>query len=1197
MKKRRMLGYLGRKKGGSERFSMMKVAWMLVVGLMLGVSPAWGQEAKVKAKWTNAPLREVFNDLKEQTGYVFVYNEEELDRESRVTLEADGMALREVMERVLAGLPYSFEILERMVVVKPKKAEVLEPVTIRGRVTDTGGNSLPGVTVQLKGVALGTVTDNDGRYQLMLQRMDHATLVFSFVGMKRQEVRYVGQDSINVVMEEDVEEMEEVVVTGYGNIERRKLTSSVISVKGEDLLEGAAISLDQMLQGKLAGVTVLQATSTPGAAPKIRIRGSSSITGNREPVWVVDGVILDEPVSIPPEELNSLDRINLIGNAISFLNPEDIERVDILKDASATAIYGTKAANGVIVVTTKKGKRGAPSFSYTLSMSLMSPPNNKNMERMNSKDRIEMSEEMQERGLEYNGFKPSHVAYEGALMDLWDKKITYEEFLKEVKRLKELNTDWYGLLFRTSFSHAHTISVSGGGDKSDYYFSLGYADDESVTKEERLRRFNGMLKLNTYFNEKLWMGIKMSGSWTLTDRPHTSIDLYDYAYNTSRAIPAYDDDGNYFFYAESNGYNSTLPFNIFNELDHSDSEVDNMSLNMSLTLNWRVFSWLNYDMMFSFARSNTSQTYWADEESYYVTNMRQIPFGEPLPDPKVDTYFAQNYCALPFGGVLQNQETRNYSYTWRHSLAFNKVFLDKHALSANVGFELRSTKYDGLQTTEYGYLPKRGKKFVDVDILQWPNYANTIRNTPNVITDTKDNFISYYGTFSYEYDRRYIFNFNIRADGSNKFGQDKSVRFLPVWSVSTRWNVKNEAWMGAVNFVDDLSIRASYGLQGNVHPDQTPNLIVNMGTLDAMAQEYSSTLYKFPNTRLTWEKTKSFNLGIDFSFFKNFIYGTVELYKKKGEDQIVTKNVAPSTGASQVSYNSGDVENKGWELSVNLQPINTKSWVWGISFNTSKNYNKVVNAGEQVSYTWQDYVNGTIVANGKALNSFYSYKFNGLDAEGLPTFKDIEERDEEGNLLVHSQEEAFARALAYSGKREPDLSGGFSTYLRYKSISLSCQFAFNLGNKIRLNDLYLSSGQELPYPAQNMSSEYVNRWRKPGDEEHTNIPVLSEENLILRESDYEYPIGSSGWEMYNKSDLRVVSGNFLRCRSLSLRYTFSSEFVKKLYMKGASLTFDAGNLFVIKSKDLKGRDPEQASMGSHTIPPQRSYSLRLNVVF
>ena len=1178
---------------------IMRLCYFFMLVLSFQVSAEGLAQGTVNVTFKNESLGEVLKEFKQQTGVYFMYNTREVDADVKVSAELRNVLLEKALEIIFKDLPYTYARVNDYFLIMPKRSVVADTVqgkVVKGIVRDDKKEILPGVTILIKGTKLGTVTDANGKFELNLPDKKEVTLVFSFIGMATKELK-ADTTFMNVTMKESALEVDEVVVTGYERIERRKLTSSVLSVRGEDLLEGGAISLDQMLQGKLAGVAVLQATSTPGAAPKIRIRGSSSITGNREPVWVVDGVILNEPVAIPAEELNSLDKINLIGNAISSLNPEDIERVDILKDASATAIYGTKAANGVIVVTTKKGRRGAPTFSYTANLSVMTPPNNKNMERMNSKDRIEMSEEMQERGLEYNGFKPSNVAYEGAVMDFWDKKITYNEFLDKVKELKEMNTDWYDLLFHTAFSHAHTINVSGGGDKSDYYFSGGFANNESVTKNENLRRYNAMMKMNTYFTDALRMGFKLSGAWTKTERPHSSIDLYDYAYNTSRAIPAYDKNGDLFYYAEANGYEkSQLLFNIFNELKHSGSDVDNTSIDMSVTLDWDVTSWLRYNMMFSYARSNTSQSYWADEQSYYISEMRYTPYGSILPDPKIDTYFAKYFGKIPYGGELQSQETRSMTYTWRHSVAFNKLF-GVHGISANAGFEIRSSKYDGLKSTQYGYLPERGKKFVNIDMKLWPQYMELVRNHPDVITDTKDNFVSYYGTFSYEYDRRYILNFNIRADGSNKFGQDKSVRFLPVWSVSGRWNVKNESFLTNFSPIDDLSVRVSYGAQGNVNSDQTPNLIVNIGTYDATAQQNSSSLYKFPNTRLKWEKTNSFNLGVDFSFLKNILSGTIEVYRKKGKDQVVTKSVAPSTGANQISYNAGNVENKGWELSVSLRPIYTKNWTWDISFNTSKNYNRVTNAGEQVLTTWRDYTDGTLVTNGKALNSFYSYKFNGLDTDGLPTFKDINEKDEDGNMLVHSQLEAYERAFAHSGKREPDLSGGFSTYVRYKAFALSAQFAFNLGNKMRLNDLYESSGQQLPHPSQNMSTEYVNRWRKPGDEKYTNIPVLSEEGLTISDRDYEYPIGSSGWDMYNKSDLRVVSGNFLRCRSLSLRYAFSAELCKRLYMKGASLSLDAGNLFVLKSKELKGRDPEQAIMGSHTVPPQRSYSLRLNVTF
>ena len=424
--------------------------FFLSVLSVTGMPGSIAQEV-VSGNFQNEPLKEVLKELKSQTGVYFMYNTTEIDADVRVSVTFEKENLETALNKILSGLPYTYRRMNDYFLIIPERTmvqdSVKKSVTVRGLVHDERKLPLPGVTVRIKGSSIGTVTDVKGEFKIDLPELKNVMLIFSFIGMETLELK--ADTVMNIVMKEEAQAVDEVVVTGYQQIERRQLTSSVISVTGESLLEGAAISLDQMLQGKLAGVTVLQATSTPGAAPKIRIRGSSSITGNREPVWVVDGVILDEPVSIPAEELNSLDRINLIGNAISFLNPEDIERVDILKDASATAIYGTKAANGVIVITTKKGKRGAPSFSYTMSMSLMSPPNNKNMERMNSAERIEMSEEMQERGLEYNGFKPSHVAYEGALMDLWDKKITYKGCGKS--HLFRLTSMLKAIIFRTLY--------------------------------------------------------------------------------------------------------------------------------------------------------------------------------------------------------------------------------------------------------------------------------------------------------------------------------------------------------------------------------------------------------------------------------------------------------------------------------------------------------------------------------------------------------------------------------------------------------------------------------------------------------------------------------------------------------------------------------------------------------------------------
>ena len=1178
------------KKRARERI----IRFLCIISLLFTPVLAASQSnaMRVSLDLKSATVKEFFDAVKVQTGLNFIYSTEQVKNMPRITIQSNSQPISEVLNKVLANTGYSYEIEGNIVTIvyqQPKE----NVRTATGVVVDEGGLPLPGAYIKLSKTEHSTITDNEGKFSINLFRQKEPVLIVSYLGMIVQEVKVAGTKPMTIVMKSDVKSIDEVVVTGYQEIDRRKLASSISSIKGADLIGGEYLSIDKMLQGRLPGVAVMNMSSTPGAAPKIRIRGSSSITGNREPVWVVDGIILEEPVNISTEELNSPDKINLIGNAIGSVNPEDIERVDILKDASATAIYGIKAANGVIVVTTKQGKKQKPSITYTATLGITAPPTYDKMFRMNSADRIDMSIEMQERGLSFGSYKPSDIGYEGALQHLWNKDITYQEFLNQVKILKGLNTDWYDLLFRTAFTHQHSVSITGGNERSNYYMSIGYANNNSVTTKEGLERYNVLAKINTRINRNIHLGLKVSGSLSKAEHPHTSIDVYEYAYNTSRAIPLRTASDELYFYANEAGHNGILPYNIMNELNHTGNKNDNSSIDVAINLDWNVASWIKFSSILGASRSNVTQENWADEQSYYISSMRQSPYGKKLPDLTEDPKFVEEYCLLPFGGELATTNTRNTSYTWRNSLALMQSF-GKHEISGSIGQEVRSSKYDGLKSTQYGYLPERGKKFVDIDPTIWKRYAALVKNHPDVVTDTKNNVISLYATASYVYDSRYILNFNIRTDGSNKFGQSKSVRFLPIWSVSTRWNVINEKFMKNVSFLNDLAIRASYGIQGNVHPDQTPNLIASLGTLESLPQEYVSTLYKLPNNKLKWEKTNSYNIAIDWAFWNNRVYGSLDVYYKKGVDQVVTKNVAPSTGASSVSINDGDVENRGWDLAVSFVPVQTRNWMWSISFNTGKNYNKVLNAGNS-AVTWQDYIAGTLVSNGNAINSFYSYKFDKLDAQGYPTFKDVNEKDEEGNAVVHSQQEMYDRAFVLSGKREPDLTGGFSTYLKYKNITFNALFSFSFGNKIRLNDLYESSGQRLPYPDQNMSSEFVNRWREPGDEDRTIIPVLSDKSLQINDKAVTYRIADNGWDMYNKSDIRVVSGSFLRCRSMSVRYDFKCEWLKPIYLKGASVSFDAGNVFVIKDKSLKGRDPEQIGFGSRSIPPQRSYSLRFSL--
>lgn len=1064
---------------------------------------------------------------------------------------------------------------------------------IKGKVVDSIDEPLPGVSVKAKNMSTKTVTADDGSFIIKVNK-EPIELVFSYIGMREKTVLCKSQKAITVVLEDNAVNLDNVVITGYQEIDKRKLSSSITTMKMSELQTPSTNSLDQMLQGRIAGLAVMNLSSTVGVAPKIRIRGSSSITGNREPIWVVDGIILDEPVSVSVEELNNIDNVNFIGNAISGINPDDIERIDVLKDVSATAIYGVKAANGVIVVTTKRGKGERPTISYKANWGVTMAPNYGILDLMNSKERIEVSEEMLNRGLEFKTYRPTDMGYEGELQKLWSKETDYDTFRKRVKDLKELNTDWMNLLFRNALSQQHSVSVSGGGKRVDYYVSLGYLHQEGVSIVEKLKQLTGKVKVNMQLTNHLEAGVDLSTNSSDANYAHHSIALLDYAYRTSRAIPAFHDDGTYFYYNNDVTKYASLPFNIFNELNTTGQDVAKKSTNIKINLTWRPWDWLKLQSLTGMSTSASNQENWADEQSFYVSKMRLVPYGGKIITG--NEYYYED-AILPLGGELKYENSSSKRYTFRNVVDLNKTW-KKHHLFASVGTELISIQLNSHRGRYYlGYMPFRGKTFADIDVSIYKGYARAVQASPLQIIDNTLNTMSLFSTMTYTFDDRYIANFNIRTDGSNRFGQDRSVRFLPVWSTSGRWNVHREKMLQSWSWLDELALRASYGVQGNVHPSQTPYLIVKQENYNSILGEFVATLKQFPNKHLRWEKTVSYNFGIDFSIFHDRVSASLDVYNKKGYDQIIQRRIAPSNGADFVTINEGDIENKGWELAFNVVPLRTKDLVWSMSFNTGQNFNKVTQEGDTKA-TWQDYVNGTLIKNGYAVNSLYAYRFKGLNGQtGLPMFYGETEKDEHGKTIINSQQEAFDAAFVYVGKREPDLTGGFSSSFKYKSLTLNALFSFALGNKIRLNDLYTTSGQGLPYPQQNMSHEFVNRWRQPGDEYKTNIPALSDNQMRYVSYDRVYPIADNRWDMYNKSDIRVASGSFLRCRSVSLRYELTKKLLDVLHLRGGYMSFETSNLFVLKDPLLRGRDPEQISLSSGAVPPRIGFACQISLTF
>ena len=1159
---------------------MVRTKLIVMLGLLFAlpmVMKAEAQLQRISVNLEDVSVVTLIKELKRQTGLDFLYNVDEVTRNGNVSVSVKDVTVEEVLKASLSEKGLGFSIVNDVIVIKPLEGGVVaqqeELVVIKGVVKDEGGEPLPGVTVMVAGTTVGVTTNADGEFSLVKPTgSNEVKLVLSFVGMKSQTIVWKGQELLNVVMEEDTYALDavDVIYTGYQRIDPRRRTSAISSVNAADVLVPGMTSIDQALEGRIPELQLTLNSGEVGATPRIRVRGTSSLIGNREPLWVLDGFILRDPVNVSNEDLNNPDYINIIGNAIAGINPQDIERIDVLKDAAATALYGTRAANGVIVVTTKKGAIGKPRVTY------------ENMPM---------------------------VGYEGALYRHQTGKTTWQEFQDEVTWYEQVNTDWFDVLTRDTYSHDHTLSVSGGSEDIRYYVSLGYNHENGVTKTTKTDRMTSMVNLDINFMKNLQVRFALNANIQKKNHLQDNINAMEYAYNTTRALPAFNTDGSYYFYDKIayggiNQPNERFRYNILNEMENSSNEYDGNTVSASIDGRYTsIVKGLDWTVAGNYSRSNTLQENWWGEQTHYVARYKNAEYEETPPQT------SDGHCMLPYGGILNTTQTITESYTFRTQLDYRLLFGEdsQHMFSAMGGFEMNGSVTRTNTDQIFGYLKDRGMQIVSgIDLEAFPAYRDNWLNVNHRSrTHSINHELSGYVTLGYSYKQHFTLNANARTDASNAFGSRANEKLLPIWSVSGMWNAK-ENLLRNVKWVSNFALRASYGLQGNMQEDQSPNLIIRQGTTDPIYNENISTVERYPNPNLQWEQTRSWDLGLDFGLFEDRLTVGLSYYDKKTEDAFTTVNVSTVNGVSSYVMNGGSLTNQGYSVYMTGYPVRTEDWTWNLSVNWSGNINEV-RSGAMDTYTYGDYLNGTALVDGEPIETFYSYKFVGLDPNnGVPLFDDYSDRR---HLLEYQDLETVVRtAMDKSGSRTPKFSGSVSTSVRWKGLTLSGSFAYSLGSKVRLLAIYepIISGVSAE---NNVRKEFLNRWQVPGDETKTNIPALLSPShpdymkyiqhySAQTDSDDHIPqFASTIWNMYDNSDLRVVSGNYLRCSSLSLRYNFEPEILEKTPFSNASISLSALNLFTISARELKGQHPSQQGFDAISMSVRPSYSLQFSVTF
>lgn len=1125
-----------------------------------------------------ATIDQVFKIIKNQTDFEFIYPRSLFKDAPKTHLIKGEILVSELLKQSLSNSHYKFEISESNTIIIGNNKNVSQvQQSIAGKVTDENDMPLPGVTVLVKDTNRGTSTDFDGNYSIRANSGD--VLTFSSIGFITQSVAIGIETKIDIRMVPDVASLSEVILTGYNTIIEKKSTGSISSVKAKEI-SGWNPQIDNLIQGQIPGVSVIKSSGEVGAVPVIKIRGTSTLTGNTSPLWVVDGVVLEDPVPLTPAELNTPDLVNRIGNSISGINPQDIETITVLKDASASAIYGVRAAGGVIVLTTKKGKEGKSVININVGTSVTQRPRYNDFNLMNSKERIEVEQFYFDSGLQYYnadanvnsvGLAGAYARYKNRDLQNW------QQFEDEVKLAQTYNTDWFEELFRDAIGTTTSFNVSGGSKNVNYYASLSYLNQDGSDVLTRNQRYNGSIKLNTQLSDKFNFEFYLSTFTTnRSSYPYSYVPAgisnftretptpFDYAINTSRTFPLYNSDGSPNMYR---GHNDFYLFNIMNEYNNSNQETNTNSTSSRVSLDFDILDNLKAFGVVNYTKSSQLNETYYTENTNQVAGIRRSNYGVPAPADS----------NLPRGGVIFSNSNFQEYYMTRMAVEYTPIDTDQHFLKFYTGGEYRLNSYRGDNVVGWGYLHDRGRV-----ISTSENIGEELAGAPYLqIRDYKTKSASYFGVLTYSIYDKYVINGNIRYDGSNLFGSSPEYRWEPAWSVSGRWNIMEEEFMKNSGF-NNLALRASYGLQGSTNSQNTPQIMASFLNPAYWSNLDLLTISSPANPDLRWEKTYSTNIGLDFALFNSRIQGAVDVYNRFSEDLITNTRISEVNGFSTLPINFADVSNKGIEFGLTTRNIRAPkpnfNWSTTINFAYNKNEVRKVNIEPNVSRMLSPFPykpDAAIV--GKPLNALYSVSYSHLDEEGVAHFNLAN-----GETTVSNRDLKFeVEDLVYNGPIEAPYQGGISNLFEYGNFKLSALLTYGFGNYFRKEEILASW---MYSPDQNLNKELLNAWKKPGDENITNIPHLKNET------------GANNHKYYwNKSDLRVVKGDFLRLSNVTLQYNLSDNILKALKLSNAYVQLEGNNLLLFTDKALNGYDPETFPYKSLPLPT--SFMLSFNVTF
>lgn len=1085
---------------------------------------------------------EIFKMISDQTDYTFIYHSDLFKNLPKVQLQKGVIGANDLINQSLSDNSMIFEITSKNTIIikeniKEVNAEIIrvQQKEISGTVRDVEGNSLPGASVLIKGTSNGVMTDFDGNYSIKVTDEVDNILVFSYLGMKTLEIVIGSQTVINIVMESESQSLDELIIVAYNTVTKESFTGSAKTLDNTKIKSVQSTDVAEALQGNISGVEISQSSGSPGASTSIRIRGVGSLNSSYTPLIIVDGMPY--------------------GNLLSSINPNDIESLTVLKDAVATSLYGSRAANGVIVITTKTGKIAKTTVEITARMGVSSRAV-ADYKTVNAREYYELMWEGYYNAYSSTGTpNAAELASQSVISDnIYNPYNTNSPFGPDGKIKPDAvllwDENWSDAIYKTGQNQDYGIAFKGGSEKSQHYISLGYSDFEGIIPNSDFKRFTARINNHREIFDWLNIGFNASGSTSKNNEPiGSSGDMSSFSYQSS-AIPSiypiYMRDNNGNIINDSNGdplfdyglngdedgrvqrpYWATPGYNYLGSEKYDKNEVENTQMSLRVFFDMELVKNLKLKTSFSYDYTNIGG---------HVFNNPKYGIGV---NPK---------------GISTRNESTQKSWTLNNILTYNKKVKD-HSFNVLLGQELYKLSINNFSATKTNF------DFEDLDHL---DNGSVTRN----VGSYEDNYriSSLLSQFNYDYDNRYYLSLSYRADGSSRFHKD--VRWGDFWSVGAAWRVSNETFMkGTKDWLNSLKMKYSFGTVGND----------NIGTYYAYQQLYSTGHNNLNNTgiqvsrigtpTLTWEVSKTSNLGLEAKMF-DVLHIDIDFFKRKVEDMLFKRPLPLSAGVNSVDENIGDMQNVGVEINMFLDIIKKEDFSWSIELNATHYKNKITRLviDEITKGNFQYKVGGTA-------NDFYIKEWAGVDpATGGPLYftdpKGVENRGTTGDW--------FAAPKFNQGSSLPKVYGGFTNTINYKNIELSFMWNYKYGGKVYDSGRQLITHSGI-YAGLNFSRDVLDRWTPENTD--SAIPKMDAFN-------YHGNINSTRY---------LLDNSYLRLRNLSVSYNLPSSLCEKLNVENAKLSLIGQNLITISG--LEGIDPEAGfnNVSNYEYPQAKVISLGLNV--